>query len=44
LDRGHDVVAMLRPGGVDMATGDGLAQALAGVKCAIDGASGPSPA
>ncbi len=40
---GHDVVAMSRSGGVDVVTGDGLAEALAGVECIIDVASGPSP-
>src|SRR5437899_9198697 len=41
--RGHDVVAMSRSSGVDVVTGDGLAEALAGVECVIDVASGPSP-
>jgi uncharacterized protein YbjT (DUF2867 family) len=40
---GHDVVAMSRSGGVDVVTGDGLAEALAGVECVIDAATGPSP-
>ena len=40
---GHDVVAMSRSGGVDVVTGNGLAEALAGVECVIDAASGPSP-
>jgi uncharacterized protein YbjT (DUF2867 family) len=40
---GHDVVPMSRSGGVDVVTGDGLAEALAGVECVIDVASGPSP-
>ncbi|MCA1718225.1 MAG: NAD(P)H-binding protein [Actinobacteria bacterium] len=40
---GHDVVAMSRSSGVDVVTGDGLAEALAGVECVIDVASGPSP-
>ena len=40
---GHDVVAMSRSGGVDVVTGDGLAQALAGVDCIIDVATWPSP-
>jgi uncharacterized protein YbjT (DUF2867 family) len=40
---GHDVVAISRSGGVDVITGDGLPQALAGVECVIDVASGPSP-
>ena len=40
---GHDVVAMSRSGGVDVVTGDGLADALAGVECVIDAATGSSP-
>jgi uncharacterized protein YbjT (DUF2867 family) len=40
---GHEVVAMSRSGGVDVITGDGLAEALAGVECVIDVATGPSP-
>jgi len=40
---GHEVVAMSRSGGVDVVTGDGLAEALAGVECIIDVATGPSP-
>ena len=42
-ERGHDVVPMSRSTGVDVITGDGLAEALAGVECVIDAASGPSP-
>jgi uncharacterized protein YbjT (DUF2867 family) len=42
-DGGHDVVAMSRSSGVDVVTGEGLAEALAGVECVIDAASGPSP-
>jgi uncharacterized protein YbjT (DUF2867 family) len=34
---------MSRSRGVDVVTGDGLAEALAGVECVIDAASGPSP-
>jgi uncharacterized protein YbjT (DUF2867 family) len=41
--RGHDVVAMSRSTGVDVITGNGLAQALTGVECVIDVATGPSP-
>ena len=41
--RGHDVVAMSRSSGVDIITGDGLADALAGTECIIDVATGPSP-
>jgi uncharacterized protein YbjT (DUF2867 family) len=40
---GHDVVAISRSQGVDVVTGDGLADALAGVECVIDVATGPSP-
>jgi len=40
---GHDVVAMSRSGGVDVVSGDGLAEALAGVECVIDVATGSSP-
>jgi uncharacterized protein YbjT (DUF2867 family) len=41
--RGHDVVPMSRSYGVDVVTGDGLAEALADVECIIDVATGPSP-
>jgi uncharacterized protein YbjT (DUF2867 family) len=40
--QGHDFVAMSRSSGVDVVSGDGLAQALAGVECIIDVASTPS--
>lgn len=40
---GHDVVGMSRSGGVDVVTGAGLPEALAGVECVIDAATGPSP-
>jgi uncharacterized protein YbjT (DUF2867 family) len=40
---GHEVVAISRSNGVDVITGDGLAEALAGVECVIDAATGPSP-
>jgi uncharacterized protein YbjT (DUF2867 family) len=39
----HDVVAISRSSGVDIVTGDGLADALVGVECVIDVATGPSP-
>jgi uncharacterized protein YbjT (DUF2867 family) len=39
---GRDVVAISRSHGVDVVTGDGLADALAGVRCIIDAATGPS--
>jgi uncharacterized protein YbjT (DUF2867 family) len=42
-DAGHDVVAMSRSTGVDVITADGLAEALVGVDCIIDAATGPSP-
>jgi uncharacterized protein YbjT (DUF2867 family) len=41
--QGHEVVSMSRESGVDVVTGDGLAQALSGVECIIDVASTPSP-
>src|SRR4051795_5168472 len=41
--RGHDVVAMSRSQGVDVVTGEGLDQALAGADTIIDTATGPSP-
>src|SRR6266508_6904448 len=40
---GHDVVAMSRSSGVDVITGDGLGETLAGVECVIDVATGSSP-
>jgi hypothetical protein len=40
---GHDVVAISRSNGVDVITGDGLAQALEGVQAVIDASTGPSP-
>jgi uncharacterized protein YbjT (DUF2867 family) len=41
--RGHDVVPMSRSTGVDLVTGDGLADALTGVEVIIDAATGSSP-
>jgi uncharacterized protein YbjT (DUF2867 family) len=41
-ESGHEVVPMSRATGVDLVTGDGLADALAGVECVIDTASWPS--
>jgi uncharacterized protein YbjT (DUF2867 family) len=41
--QGHDVVAMSRSTGVDLVTGEGLAEALAGVEVVIDAATGSSP-
>ena len=40
---GHDVVAISRSRGVDVISGHGLADALAGVACIVDAATGPSP-
>jgi uncharacterized protein YbjT (DUF2867 family) len=40
---GHEVVPMSRSEGVDLITADGLAEALVGVECVIDAATGPSP-
>jgi uncharacterized protein YbjT (DUF2867 family) len=42
-ERGHDVVPMSRATGVDLITGKGLDEALGGVECIVDVASGPSP-
>lgn len=40
---GHDVVSMSRSSGVDVISGQGLEEALAGVECIIDAATGASP-
>jgi uncharacterized protein YbjT (DUF2867 family) len=40
---GHDVIPISRSRGVDVITGDGLAEALNGVECLVDAATGPSP-
>jgi len=42
-ERGHNVVRMSRDHGVDVITGEGLADSLAGVECIVDATSGPSP-
>lgn len=42
-DRGYDVAPISRKDGVDVITGSGLAEALAGVQCIVDAATGPSP-
>jgi uncharacterized protein YbjT (DUF2867 family) len=39
---GHEVVRISRSTGVDVITGEGLAEALAGVECIVDTATGPS--
>jgi uncharacterized protein YbjT (DUF2867 family) len=41
--RGHEVVSIARSKGVDVITGEGLEEALAGVETVIDTATGPSP-
>ncbi len=41
-EAGHDVVPMSRSTGVDVVTGEGLSEALAGVDCIVDAASWPS--
>jgi uncharacterized protein YbjT (DUF2867 family) len=40
---GHEVVPISRSKGVDVISGDGLAQALEGVDTIVDAATGPSP-
>lgn len=42
-EHGQDVVPMSRATGVDLITGEGLADALRGVNCIVDAATGPSP-
>src|SRR5690349_4796848 len=42
-ERGHEAVPMSRATGVDVITGAGLTEALEGVDCIIDVATGPSP-
>ena len=42
-ERGHEVVPISRSNGVDVVTGEGLAEALAGVETVVDAATGPSP-
>ena len=41
--RGHDVVPIARSEGVDVVSGEGLDEALAGAETIIDTATGPSP-
>jgi uncharacterized protein YbjT (DUF2867 family) len=41
--RGHDVVPIARSKGVDVVSGEGLDEALAGAETIIDTATGPSP-
>jgi uncharacterized protein YbjT (DUF2867 family) len=40
---GHEVAAISRSRGVDVITGDGLAEALNGAEAVVDAATGPSP-
>jgi uncharacterized protein YbjT (DUF2867 family) len=42
-ERGHEVIAISRSAGVDVITGNGLADAMTGVDAVIDAATGPSP-
>jgi uncharacterized protein YbjT (DUF2867 family) len=42
-ERGHEVVPISRSLGVDVVTGEGLAEALAGVETVIDAATQPTP-
>jgi uncharacterized protein YbjT (DUF2867 family) len=41
--RGHEVVEISRSHGVDLVTGEGLVEALTGVECVVDTATGASP-
>src|SRR5262245_20415705 len=41
--KGHDVVPISRASGVDVVTGKGLAEALAGVRVVVDAASSRTP-
>jgi NAD(P)H-binding len=42
-EQGHEVVAISRSAGVDVVTGEGLADALSGVEYLVDASSGASP-
>ena len=42
-EQGHEVVPIARSKGVDLITGEGLAEALDGVDAIVDAATGPSP-
>lgn len=42
-ERGHEVVPISRSNGVDVISGEGLGEALAGAQVVIDAATGPSP-
>jgi uncharacterized protein YbjT (DUF2867 family) len=43
VEQGHEMVSIARSEGVDVITGAGLDEALAGVEVIIDAATGPSP-
>jgi uncharacterized protein YbjT (DUF2867 family) len=40
---GHEVVPISRSNGIDVISGEGLREAVAGVECVVDTATGPSP-
>jgi uncharacterized protein YbjT (DUF2867 family) len=42
-EHGHAVIPISRSAGVDVVTGEGLAEALSGVECLVDASSGASP-
>jgi uncharacterized protein YbjT (DUF2867 family) len=42
-EQGHEVVPISRSAGVDVVTGEGLAEALSGIECLVDASSGASP-
>lgn len=42
-EQGHEVVEISRSKGVDVITGEGLAEALAGAEVIVDASTGPSP-
>src|SRR5262245_815385 len=42
-EQGHDVVPISRSNGVDVVTGEGLAEALEGVQAIVDASTSPSP-
>ncbi|HZR52364.1 MAG TPA: sigma-70 family RNA polymerase sigma factor [Streptosporangiaceae bacterium] len=42
-ERGHEVAAISRAAGVDIITGEGLADAIKGAEVIVDAATGPSP-
>jgi uncharacterized protein YbjT (DUF2867 family) len=42
-ERGHEAIEIARSRGIDVVTGEGLAEALRGVECVVDVATGASP-